>query len=61
MGCDDVSGGDIIYVDPEYVPVHKTVNIGMFNATYPVLNFALSIFDINENLTFVAIERKKYV
>ncbi|MDR1127073.1 MAG: hypothetical protein LBL06_02970 [Treponema sp.] len=40
------------------VPFYETVNIAMINATYPVLDFALSIFEINENPTFVAIERK---
>ncbi|MDR0645336.1 MAG: hypothetical protein LBG05_10625 [Treponema sp.] len=44
--------------DPGYSTYHKTINVAMINATYPVLSFALSIFEINEDPTFVAIERK---
>lgn len=36
----------------------KTVNIAYLRATFPVLNFALSVFDINQNPTYVNIERK---
>jgi len=43
---------------PGGTPSGSTINIAMINATYPVLDFTLSIFDINDNPTYVCLERK---